>query len=169
MTQQDTPQAEVLNPQLYNLFLISFSLPFFFHTTLDPSNASNSNSKSDRRDIAWEWATSVNPKIKRVKCNLCGHKINGGINRFKNHLMQKPGDVRACSKTTPKTMKRVSESMKEKNKQRTNKERIDRLSEDLDQIMEQGDDELVELDAVNVTASKQILSKRKKIKNCEWC
>ncbi|KAI3923088.1 hypothetical protein MKW92_045018, partial [Papaver armeniacum] len=126
----------------------------------DPSNASTSNTKTDGRDVGWEWAISINAKTRRVKCKLCGHECSGWINRFKNHLLQIPGDVKAYPKTTPKIINKVSASMKKKNQEKIIKQRIDRHFEDEDEI----DNELDDFDALNVMASKQILTKRKKFK-----
>ncbi|XP_026423448.1 uncharacterized protein LOC113319397 isoform X2 [Papaver somniferum] len=117
----------------------------------DPCNASTSNTK---RDIAWEWAISVN---RRVKCKLCGHEMST-IFRFKDHLLRIPGEVRPCPSTTPEIMNKVAESRKLKIQKKTDKKRIRKFFGDLDQIMEQSD---VELDGGNVRASKKIVTKRK--------
>ncbi|KAI3848014.1 hypothetical protein MKX03_001126 [Papaver bracteatum] len=111
----------------------------------DPCNASTSNKK---RDIAWEWAISANPAIRRVKCKLCGHEMSGGIYRFKDHLLRIPGEVRACPSTTPEIMNKVAESKKQKIQKKTDKKRIHKFFGDLDQTD-------VELDGGNIRSSSQ--------------
>ncbi|KAI3907400.1 hypothetical protein MKW92_038429 [Papaver armeniacum] len=88
---------------------------------VDPSNASNSNTKTEGHDVGWEWEISVNVKARRAKYKLCGHECSDGINRFKKHLLNIPGDVKAFPKTTPEIMKKVSASMKKKNQEKENK------------------------------------------------
>ncbi|KAI3936528.1 hypothetical protein MKW92_005017 [Papaver armeniacum] len=106
--------------------------------------SSSSTDVSEGRDIAWEWAEYDDRKLRRVKCKLCGHIMSGGINRFKNHILQIKGEVRSCPKATPEMMKKINDKKKENNEKQAHKERIDRLyNEDSLTILEESDDEVV--------------------------
>ncbi|KAI3978546.1 hypothetical protein MKX01_015721 [Papaver californicum] len=103
-------------------------------TFVNPFDALTSS--TDGRGIVWEWAEYVDYKLRRVKCKLCSHVMSSGINRFKDHIIQKKGQVKSCPKATPEMMKKVTDIKKEKNEKRPNKERIDRLYEDVKVIVE---------------------------------
>ncbi|KAI3953394.1 hypothetical protein MKW92_029084 [Papaver armeniacum] len=100
-------------------------------------------------DIAWEWAEYDNSKLRHVKYKLCGHAISGGINRFKNHILQIKGEVKICLKATPEMIKKINDKKKEKNEKQANRERIDRLyNEHMLTILEESDDEVVVVESM---------------------
>nr|KAJ0214084.1 hypothetical protein LSAT_V11C400215160 [Lactuca sativa] len=65
------------------------------------SNTATAAYKRNSDDIGWEYGFFPDKnKLDRVKCNLCGKVISGGISRFKQHIAHVPGNVTACPNST---------------------------------------------------------------------
>ena len=77
--------------------------------------------KSD--DVGWEFGelASQNDSDK-VKCNLCGRVVGGGVHRLEQHIAQVKGNVASCPKATPinkaKCLQALADAKKKKEEKR---------------------------------------------------
>jgi hypothetical protein len=64
-------------------------------------------------DPMWVYGESIElPNRQILTCNICGKRINGGINRLKYHLAKITGfDVEICPKSTPEIMHVANQSL----------------------------------------------------------
>ncbi|KAF9604388.1 hypothetical protein IFM89_006397 [Coptis chinensis] len=63
------------------------------------SAATTTSMKRKLNDMAWEWGECRDPNNKKfVWYTLCDKRISGGINRLKEHLVHKKGNVTSCLK-----------------------------------------------------------------------
>ncbi|KAI3916908.1 hypothetical protein MKW98_014369 [Papaver atlanticum] len=105
--------------------------------------------------IAWEWAKYANRQTSHVICKLCSHVMSGGINRFKDHILQIKGQVKSCPKATPEIMNKINDKKKENNEKQANSVRIGRLyNEGMETILKQSDDEMVAVESIETKQKK---------------
>ncbi|XP_026436025.1 uncharacterized protein LOC113333871 [Papaver somniferum] len=132
--------------------------------------STSSTDVHEGRDMAWECAEYDNRKLRRIKCKWCSHIMSGGINRFKNHILQIKGKVKSCPKATPEMMKKINDKKKEKIEKQANRKRIDRIyNEDMSIILEESDDEVVAVESMETKKKKLKMSDVREItKDAEY-
>ncbi|KAF9618044.1 hypothetical protein IFM89_039479 [Coptis chinensis] len=96
--------------------------------------------KSD--DIAWEWGECRDPNNRNfVWYLLCDKRMSGGINRLKEHLVHKKGNVMSCPNVTIEIQKKVNATLQQVRKKKLDKTRIQGIlkiqDEDVDEVKEQ--------------------------------
>ena len=55
---------------------------------------------TEREDIGWRFAESIDGSRHKLSCRLCGKIITGGITRLKQHLAHQKGQVSGCPNVT---------------------------------------------------------------------
>ncbi|OVA13292.1 zinc finger protein [Macleaya cordata] len=116
------------------------------------SGASNSAEVKKNNDIAWEWGKCRDPSSTLIVwCKFCEKKMCGGINRLKEHLTHRKGNVLSCNKVPNEVRKKCEELMLEKKWKKTQKQRIDFLFENDAALLsgEMGDDDEEEEDVIS--------------------
>ncbi|XP_025692425.1 uncharacterized protein [Arachis hypogaea] len=71
-----------------------------------PAISRRKNATENRSDIGWKHGIDVQGNGKKVKCNYCSKTINGGIYRFKHHLVGTKEDSEPCA-SVPEEVKAV--------------------------------------------------------------
>lgn len=54
-------------------------------------------SSGRRLDVAWQHATSVGNKSRKMKCNYCHKEYSSSVSRLKHHLAGTHKNVAVCS------------------------------------------------------------------------
>nr|KAJ0220207.1 hypothetical protein LSAT_V11C200096930 [Lactuca sativa] len=70
--------------------------------------------KRNYDDIGWEYGFCPNKnKLDKVKCNLCGKVVSGGISRIKQHIAHVTGNVSSCPNSTKDDQLRIRNYLNE--------------------------------------------------------
>ncbi|CAJ2670809.1 unnamed protein product [Trifolium pratense] len=75
------------------------------------------NSAGNKTDPAWEYATSIDIKTRKVKCKLCDWEFTGNAFRIKHHLAGTNSNVRPCPNCPPEIRKKflvITDGLQEK-------------------------------------------------------
>ncbi|CAJ2657341.1 unnamed protein product [Trifolium pratense] len=79
------------------------------------------NSAGNKTDPAWEYATSIDIKTRKVKCKVCDWEFTGNAFRIKHHLAGTNSNVRPCPNCPPEIRKKflvIIDGLQEKEKER---------------------------------------------------
>ncbi|XP_075503611.1 uncharacterized protein LOC142540977 [Primulina tabacum] len=101
---------------------------------------SNTPIPSNRKDIAWNYATLPDPKNPNIVCcSFCGKIINGGIYRHKLHLIGGNRNVKACPKCPEHIKEEIKNFMQKKSVLKNQMDDIPHLDDIVD--LEEDEDE----------------------------
>ncbi|GKV21392.1 hypothetical protein SLEP1_g31376 [Rubroshorea leprosula] len=119
MDQKQQQKSEFCSSPLQQLaLLILLSLrkmsSFGQNSTAASTQLQSQQSSRGKADIAWEHCVEVEGTKKTLQCLHCKKFIKGGgINRMKQHLAGKSGEVKKCDKVPYDVRFRMQESLKE--------------------------------------------------------
>ncbi|GMP32948.1 hypothetical protein CsSME_00006478 [Camellia sinensis var. sinensis] len=75
----------------------------------------NDNTRGWKKNLAWKYATMVNPEnLSKFKCNFCGKEMNGGVYRVKQHLVGGYRNVIKCPKCLTEVSNEVADYVAKK-------------------------------------------------------
>ncbi|XP_073122785.1 uncharacterized protein [Henckelia pumila] len=104
---------------------------------------SNPTLPSNRKDIAWNYATLPDPKNpNNVCCCFCGKVTNGGIYRHKLHLVGGNRNVKECSKCPEHVKEEIKEFIKKKSNLKNQMNDIPHLDDIVDLEDDEDEDDL---------------------------
>ncbi|XP_075504344.1 uncharacterized protein LOC142541764 [Primulina tabacum] len=104
---------------------------------------SNTTIPSNRKDIAWNYATLPDPKNPNfVCCSFCGKITNGGIYRHKLHLVGGNRNVKACPKCPEHVKEEIKGFMQKKSVLKNQIDDIPHLDDIVDLEEDEDDDDI---------------------------
>ncbi|PWA51517.1 zinc finger, BED-type [Artemisia annua] len=110
--QEELRQSEILARKLQEDLdkLARLNMASSAPQTEGPSQAP----KRKSADVGWEYGYLADPDhVDKVKCNLCGKIVSGGVNRLKQHIAGIPGQVTACPKSTTEQQMKCRNALNE--------------------------------------------------------
>ncbi|GJX99298.1 hypothetical protein Tco_0356317, partial [Tanacetum coccineum] len=126
MTNVNLPFEDDQSPLL--AYVVWIFLPFLTISGRSVVTASviETTPKRKSADVGWEFGYLADPKhIDKVKCNICGKIVSGGVHRLKLHVAGIQGDVTACEKSTTEQKLKCRNALNEVKLKKKNKQAVD--------------------------------------------